>query len=289
MTWADWIPAISSSAVLAAVSFGVGVLFKASVEKGISHGLDRKLEELKGEIRKDEEELKAALRRSDDRIDALRSGPLSGMSARNIALSQRRALAVERVWSDVVGLARYKLLSDMTASIKMDVLMERGAGTGSDAKKIQEFASMILESSGFKSMEDFKIGDLADRERPFLDPMCWALFSAYRLILTMPALHLNLVKAGLDKGLLKDPEATLEPVRVALPGWEKFLDEHKLAALPHLVKPLEDKLLGALTSSLEGKEGDAESVRRAADILAAVDKAAAKVEEIGAPAVPTVS
>lgn len=283
MTFLDWIPAISSSLVLAVVGFVAGVLLKASAEKGLGHAFDAKLESLKGEIRKDEEEFKAALRRNDEQVLALRAGPLSGVAARNAALSQRWALAVERIWGEVIDLGRFKFLSQMAQTLNMNELMNRGSGTGAEAANIQKFAAMILEVGGFKDNESFKSNGAADKERPFVDPVSWSLFSAYRLLLSMPALQLSLIKAGVGSKFMKDSTTQLAPVRAALPEWTDFIDNHQLESLPFLVQPLEEKLLTSLVRVLEGKDVDEGAVVQAAEVVAAVDKVVVQMNEAATP------
>jgi hypothetical protein len=97
MTWTDWIPAISTSSLLTVIGVIVGTYYKAKVEKGIQHNFDQKLEELRAQLRRDEEQLKADLRTRDDEIAALRSGALSGMASRQAALDKRRLEAIEKV------------------------------------------------------------------------------------------------------------------------------------------------------------------------------------------------
>src|SRR6267378_3038276 len=184
MTWTDWIPAISTSGVLTVIGVIVGTYYKAKVEKGIQHNFDQKLEELRAKLRRDEEELKAGLHSRDDEIAALRSGALSGMASRQAALDKRRLEAIEKLWSAVIDRWQWKNLARMAGSLNMDNLLDAAAQENEEGPKLRSFAEVIWKTTG---LENPKLLETVDKERPFLPPMTWALFSAYRQVLNLPA------------------------------------------------------------------------------------------------------
>jgi hypothetical protein len=165
MTWTDWIPAISTSSVLTVIGVIVGKYYKAKVEKGIQHNFDQKLEELRAQLRRDEEELKADLRSRDDEIAALRSGALSGMVSRQAALDKRRLEAVEKLWSAVIDRWQWKNLARLVGSMNMEYTLNAAAQQNEEGRKPREFAEVIWKTAGLD--DNLKPLESVDKERPF--------------------------------------------------------------------------------------------------------------------------
>ncbi|MDP3383647.1 MAG: hypothetical protein Q8S47_10020, partial [Phenylobacterium sp.] len=259
MSWSDWIPAITSSTLLGAVGFLVGTAYKARVERSIQHSFDKKLEGLRGTIR-----------RSDEQIAAMRSGALSGLQNRQANLDRRRLEAVENLWAESVTFGRYRSLAALAPA--MDIIMKKATGSGSDALKAREYAEVMLRSAGLDDPKPMSIEP--DKERPFLDPVCWALFSAYRQSCTYPAMLMHLAKFGMGPDVLEQSTpAVLTTLKAALPEQATYIDQQGIGSLFHLLQPLEDKLLAALIGSLSGRESSDEAVRHAAEIIEKVQVA----------------
>lgn len=283
MTWTEWIPAISTSSLLAAIAFLVGTYYKAKVEKGVQHNLDQKLEELRAKLRRDEEGFKADLRARDDQIAALRSGALSGMASRQAALDKRRLDAIEKLWSHVIDRWQSKLLARMAAPIKMEVAIDAAAQQNEEGRKIREFAEVIWNTAGI--IDNTEPRDWIDKERPFLSPIVWAIFSAYRHVLALPIAQITVMRTGVGRKMLADPKGILEMVKSALPHQANYIDKYGTTGLPYLIEELEEKLLSEIVISLESTTSDAKSVEQAAVILEAVDKVVAStVPQIVLPA-----
>lgn len=276
MTWFhNLLAAVAASAVVSALAV---VFMKALIEKGVQHTLDRQLEALKGQIRQDDERFKADLQTQQAQIGALRSGALSGLASRQAALDNRRAQAAERLWAETVELGRFRVLSMTVAALKIETLLDMAAGSGRDAAKVREFADTVLKASNINSPSDVALGNAPDKERLFVAPIAWAMFSAYRLMLTYPAMLLMMAKAGVEKGLLKGHSLTLQPIKDAMPEYSEFIDKFGLSSLGELVKPMEEKLLRALQDGLKGEDADAAAIERAASILKGVERADAALK-----------
>jgi hypothetical protein len=93
-----------------------GYFLKARIDKGVQHGFDRKLEELKALLRKEELARQADNAARDAKIAALRDGALSGMNARLVGLDQRRLRAAERIWQAVNEMWRERNLEKNDSS-----------------------------------------------------------------------------------------------------------------------------------------------------------------------------
>ena len=185
--------------MLTVIGVIVGTYYKSRVEKGIQHNFDQKIEELKAQLRRDEEQLKADLRSRDDEIAALRSGALSGMASRQAALDKRRLEAIEKVWSAVIDRWQWKNLAKMVGSLDMDYTLSAAAQQNEEGRKLRKFADVIWKSAGL-GLDNLKPStEFIDKERPFLSPMTWALFSAYRQVLNFPAVQMMVMRTGADK------------------------------------------------------------------------------------------
>jgi hypothetical protein len=89
----------------------------AWISKGVQHHFDAKLEELRAELRKNEELFKSDLRDKEAEISTLRNTVLSGSAGRQALLDKRRFEAVEKVWAAVNDLGRLKVLSGIMAAL----------------------------------------------------------------------------------------------------------------------------------------------------------------------------
>lgn len=264
MPWAEWFPAITSSTLLAVIGFAIGTAYKARVERSIQHSFDAKLEGLK-----------ATIRESDTQIAALRAGALSGLVNRQANVDKRRMEAVERLWGEAVAYGRYAPLAMLAGA--MDIILKNAVGSGRDAQKTREFAEMMLKSADLHEPKPMSHG--ADMERPFLDPVCWALFSAYRQCAMYPAMLLQLAKVGVGPKILESSPAVLQALKAALPEHSEYIDKQGLSSLFHLLPSLQEKLLSALVGSLSGRESSDAAVRHAAEILEKVQEADAAMKK----------
>jgi hypothetical protein len=285
MTWTDWIPAISTSSLLTVIAVIVGPFYKAKVEKGVQHNFDEKLEELRAKLRSDEEQLKADLRSRDDEIAALRSGALSGMASRQAALDNRRLEAVEKLWSAVIDRWQWKHLARLVGSLNMDYVLKVSGKEDGEGRKLREFAEVIWKTAG---LDNLKPLESIDKERPFLPPMTWALFSAYRQVLNLPLAQVMVMRAGASQKILADPKPLLDLVRAALPHYSDYLDQFGTGGLSLLIEDLEEKLLAEIVSSLESTASDDKAVTQAAAILKAVENVRVSTKsEVELPNFPT--
>jgi hypothetical protein len=138
---------------------------------------------------------------------------------------------------------------------------------------------------------EFKADAAADSERPFVAPIVWALYSALRLVLSIPTGQLLATSTGVD--LVKSPAEVTPTVKAALPHRADHIDQYGFAAFPSLVEELEEELLRQIMLSLEGGAADSATIKRAGEIMKLVDRALApEVPPVdpavqGAPPAPT--
>ncbi len=123
----DWIPAISTTTVLAFVVWLLRSLIITRLTRSVSHEYDKKIEDLRAILRQSEEAFKAQLRAKESQIDALRTGALTGISNRQAVLYQRRIVAVEQIWNAVISLAPAKQVSATMAILKFEAAAKEAA------------------------------------------------------------------------------------------------------------------------------------------------------------------
>jgi hypothetical protein len=140
MSNVDWVSLVSviTSWTLVLVIFLGRNWLKARIEKGVQYKFDKGIENLRTELRKNEESFKTDLRNKETEITLLRNAVLSGSASRQSLLDRRRFDAVEKVWTAVNDLAQLKGLSAMMAIVNFkEVAKEAGH------PKMQQFLAFI--------------------------------------------------------------------------------------------------------------------------------------------------
>src|SRR5918996_3482644 len=135
----DWLPSITTTALLAAVLWLSRKLIETRLTKSVEHEFKGKLEELRAEFREKEELLKADLRSKETEIASLRNGAITAMASRQMALDRQRLEAVDQLWSTVSALGPAKNLSSYVAILNVEAIVEEAA---TNAKVRDTFASM---------------------------------------------------------------------------------------------------------------------------------------------------
>ncbi len=113
----------------------------------------------------------------------------------------------------------------------------------------------------------------ANNERPFVSPIAWALFSAYKAVLSISYLQMKMLELGVeDAGKFINTENVKTLLKAALPHQTQFIDKYDSAGYHYLLDELEEKLLGELRKMLDGVESDEAIIAQSAKIMKAVDK-----------------
>lgn len=240
----------------------------ARISKSVQHGFDVKIEDVRAELRRNEEKFKSDLRDKESEISILRNNVLSGRAGRQSLLDRRRFEAVERVWTAVNDMARYKALASMMAVLKFKEVAKRAKDPG-----MQQFLG-VVESVAPKAKE-FK--NVARDEQPFLPELAWAYFSAYTTILISSFLRFQVLKIGLDDpDELMSNTSTQKILKAALPQFGEFIEKNQPETYYYLLDEIERSLLLELRKILEGKDADHATVARAKEIMDAVKQADAE-------------
>lgn len=245
-TFIDWIPALSSTSILAILIFCSKKLIVTRLTNAVKHEYDSKLELLKGDLSKKEQE-----------INSIRNVGLSGLQQRQSLLFERQLGAIELLWSSTCKLSHGIAVSKMMLRVKTDEVSK----SIEQDQKLQEFFKMIAMHVNMD-----KLGEINPTPaRPFVSKLAWAYYSAYSSIIYHYVLQAKLFENGIGQDFLdKDNITTL--VRAALPHQNKFIEEFGADSFGHLLEELQGKILEEIDAMLSGKSLDQAGLEKAAVI-----------------------
>lgn len=259
MDFSPWLPAISTTGLLAAALWLGRNLITTRLTRSVAFEFDAKLERVRAEHRQVEEQLKADLRAREAQLNALQGGALTAMASRQQALDKRRLEAVDQIWSAVQALAPARHIATFMALVNWE---RAPAATERDPK-----ARKFFEAIG-QGLEPSQIDlSMAHRARPFLAPPVWAAWSALSVVCMHGVARHIALKGGLGDAGLADLEALNKLVVAALPHYNDFLAEHGAMAYFHAIPALEEKVLSEIQAMLAGTQPDTDAVARASVII----------------------
>jgi hypothetical protein len=248
------------------ITFATGFISKACIDRWIEYRASKSVEGYKAELRKNEAVFNDALKAQSDEIAALRSSVLGGLTARSAAVSQRKLVAVDRLWAAIVDLNRYLIVTRMMSPIKVEEAIKTASQQNDEAERVKNLAEMIWRTSGLDEMRAPPAPP--DNERPFLTETAWARFSLYRSVITLPIFHLAAMKGGMKPDFIKSPQPLFDATKAALPHYSQFIDDHGLAALPELLDEIRDLVLQEARNIVAGSSVDGD-LETASKIIAA--------------------
>ncbi|MHC1752103.1 hypothetical protein [Humidesulfovibrio sp.] len=278
MSWYEWFPAISTSVLLGVAMSIAGLLLRTRLTKSVQHEFDRKIEDLRNVLRKDEESFRADLKSKESQIEALRNGVLTSKAKRQEMLDERRIEAATQLWSALVALGSAKGFSAAMSVFKFENALRESATNdrfrGSISAMFGDFDKLVPQSNEISKV------------RPFVSSIAWALFSAYQTIILYDFSRLKMLQSGLDMPELLDHASVSKIVVAALPHQAAYVERVGGGVYYFLLDELESRLLEEVNRMLQGSENDIEAVAQSAKILAEVNSAndlllRAKSEMIG--------
>lgn len=247
MTLLDLIISTTPTFVILIVIFLCRNLIVTRLKESVQFEFNEKLEFLKND-----------LKAKEDEINALRSGALSSMTSRQIALDKRRLEAVDQLWSAVLELNKSRPFITMMANIDYQRSLEL---THKDPKAREAFKAFSL---GF----DFSKMDIlsAAKARPFLSPMAWANYGAMLSIITHATARFELLKGGIGKDLMND-DAFVKLLKTALPHHTNHPSNVDASIYYGLMELLDEQLLNEIQVMLSGADTDRDNVLKAKKIV----------------------
>jgi hypothetical protein len=244
----DWIPAISTSALLTLILWLSRNLIINRLSKSVQHEFDEKLEVIRADLRAKEVE-----------ITTLRSSAISALANSQISLDKRKLEAVDQLWSAVTGLTPAK-----TLSLSMSVINLETVGSRVEKEpKLREFVQLIGGDFDVKKLD---LGGAA-KARPFVSPIAWGTYSAIHAVVMHAVAHWSMLKAGINTHGMIKKEVINNLVKAALPGRAEYIDQLEASGYYSLIDELELKLLTDFQDMLSGKDTDAASLKRASAIM----------------------
>lgn len=254
-----WFPALTTTGLFAGALWLARETISAWLTRSIQHEFDKKLESVRSDFRAAEERLKAELREKEAEISALRSGALSALASRQAALDRRRLEAVDQLWSAFNSLAPARGLAATMSVVKFDTAAQVAER---DPKARQLFQAI---GAGFDQSKIDQNG--ADRARPFVSPMAWAVFTAYRAVTMHSVMRWHVLKGGLGTNDFADRQAIEKLVVAALPHYKDYLEKHGPDVYYYVLEALETKLLLELQAMLASNAYDKAGLEQAAEII----------------------
>ncbi|GMO94526.1 hypothetical protein [Bradyrhizobium ottawaense] len=276
MKSADWLPWISLAINFATVLaiFIARNWLRARLEKGVQHGFDRKIEQMRAELRQSEERLKSGLRDRETEIASLRSTLLSGSAGRQAMLDKRRFEAVERIWTAVNDMAPLIMLSGMMAVMNV-IEVEKEIRD----PKMKQFLGIIGRSA---PSDPTQLKNVARDEQPFVPELAWAYFSAYSSILYGNLMTFKALENGVEPTKILKKDANKNILKAALPHQSQWIDQTEPQMYHFLLEELQGNLLKELRKILDGADASKAEIEKARQILDAVKRSEAGNIEVAA-------
>lgn len=270
---AEWWLVAATVAVCALIA-GIKVWLKSSIEKSVSHNFDVRIEAIKADYRTREELLKNSLRAKETDLTLLRNTVLDGRSERMAWLEKRRLEALDRIWGAVIALGKFKMIAGTMAVLKFDA----AAKEAHDNPAMRQMMATITSTAP----KDIPKEASVDSERPFVSPVLWAHFAAYRAIYLGAIVRAKVLEIG-----VKSPAKYLNMEHVTglilavLPHQKEFLDKYASGAEYYLLEEIETKILKILKQEIDGVEQDQSTLQQAREIMKAVNDVTASQSVVG--------
>ena len=246
MAFSAWLPAISTTSLFGLFLFLARNVIKTRLTNAVRHEYDEKLEILK-----------ADLKRKDDELNFIKNAALTGLNHRQSLIFEKQLTAAETLWKATLCHSGGKPVSEMMSRVKAEIVKK----TVATDPKIQEFFKIVGGNADLKKVAEIN----ANEVRPFLSEPAWSYYSAYQAIIFHFILQAKLFEFGLDDNLLKTKEM-IELTKVALPHQSQFIDEFGPQSIPMLLDEIENKILNEIRNIIKGKEVDQDSLERAKKI-----------------------
>lgn len=271
----EWFPAITTTGVLAFALWLGRNLIVTRLTNAVRHEHDVRLKEIEHDLRAADEHMKAELRKKEVELDALRSGALSGVATRQSELYKKQLFAVEAVWAGINKLARAKGVIQSISILKFEAAVKEAARNPELRDTFKTLGSGLDENS-------IETPDV-DNCRPFLTPMAWAYFSAYKAIVGYYYVKQKFLETGIEYTDIIKHDHVKKLIETALPNQAPTLEKYGAEYLHLYFDELESKLLTELNKIIVGESNNQESIKQAADIIKASEEltASTRVEQAG--------
>ncbi len=255
---------LAIDAVIAVCVFASRNWLKARIERGVQYHFDAKLEQLRSDLRANEEAVKKALRESEAEISALRASLFEAAKSHREMISKRQFESIDKIWGAVNRLAPLYNLARWMSHIKLEETTEHAKTN----PKVSTFFKQLLETvpKEFYSTQQ----DWALSEQPFVSELLWAYFLCYKSVLTYYYMRAKEFEIGIGAdGSFMTNKNVDELLRKTLPAWSDYMDQFGSASYFYMLDPIRDLILAEMRAILSGIPASAESVARAREVISA--------------------
>lgn len=259
MSLLDWLPAVTTSGLLAMALWLGRNLILTRLTQSVEFEFSKKIEAVRTQLREGEERLKADLRAKEIEIAALRSGAMTALASRQIAIDKRRLEAVDQLWSAVNSLASARGISAHMSLVDY----EKAAKGVERSPRVKQFFEMIGKGFDVKNLNL----EGAVTARPFVSPMAWATYSAIQAITMYAVIRLRVLQAGLGAEDFVNYDLITKLVKAVLPHKAGFIDEYGPLGYHSLLEELDVKMINEIQAMLIGVEADKASIEQSAEII----------------------
>lgn len=211
------------------------------------------------------EKLKAELLQNENNIKDLRNGALNGINFRQSELYKKQIYTVEALWCDVIELSKIKHIS--TNLLAFSSNYEKIAKIAENDPQLRDFFQTIEGNFDIKQV-NFHVGE---NLRPFLSPLSWAYYKAYKSILINDIIKFSVLKIGIGEDIVKNDSSLKKLLEITLPDKKEYINSENTKSFYYLLEILENRLLDELKNFLKGVENTKESIELANSIIQQVE------------------
>jgi len=244
----NWFPTAVITAAVGLLAFVFRNTLSAYLTGRISSKFDGELAQLKSE-----------LSARQDELNTLRDGVLSGFWSRRQQLENRRFEALESLWNYAIAFGDARGSAEMIKHLKLKEISE----LAETDPRIQETFGIIGGADVIERLQKLR----PEKERPFVSPMVWALFSSYTSILMYSLAYFKLIESGVDAHKLLESDHLQKLVSEVLPHQKEFIEKYPDTGPFYVVEEIKQNLLSTIMHELTGDSDISANLGKANAIL----------------------
>jgi len=258
-TLIPWLPALTTTSALAIVVWLAREAITNRLTKSVQYEFDQKLAVIRSDLTASEERLRATLREREAELSALRSGALSSLASRQVATDKRRLEAVDQLWTAFNSYVKARGIAASMHVVKFDDVAKITEAN----PKARQFFELI--GSGFNQADiDY---ESANKARPFVSPMAWAVYKAYSAVVMNSVMQWHILKTGVGAIEITNHSLIKNLIIAVLPHYAEYLARVGAGGYYHALQELEDRLIQELQEMLVDSVHDKTALEKAAEII----------------------
>lgn len=217
-----------ATSIVSLILYSIRKYIAEYITHDIQHKYDKKFEEFQSIIRKDEEER-----------NFIRNAVLNTISSTDNVVKSRQIAAFDELWLSLIEKKKFTGLMSAFSLLNVEVLKK-----WPEDKKIKFLEPFKIDMKSLAN-ETHK----AERVRPWISPMGWALYLAYDSIMYYFVSQIHILTLGYDPNEFLSKESVLELVNSAIP--ESNIESIENSLLVKYFEILELKLIVELKNQIK--------------------------------------